>query len=411
MATNGIAIVIPNADFSAKNLGKVTFTPLSNLQALEIVADDIYNHTEAQMQVKYIPAHTHQTGVSWSIISGNAYATIDAETGFVKIAEIANNSTIVVKATSTYNTDISAEKLITVTYATTVNILNSISIEGADNVETEGYTFTINYSPTNTAYKNVIWTIEEGGSLATIDQNGTLTPTGIGVVTIKATSEHDETIYATKTVSVSNVYKQEAIQFRATGNNSSICIDEFIPAEHADMELYCEIYPVLAGNMAPSIDGKKLISGIGYITPYSWENTDGIGFYVEEDGNITAFYGNARKTINASIVLKQIYSVKINKTGIEVNGGKNTSATWDATPETTNKALSFGVGCLYRNTGYVNTGTCRYANIKLNVGGETIHNLKAFQNDEDYGYMDKVTGATYSTSAITNAAYYEQINK
>ena len=49
MATNGIAIVIPNADFSAKNLGKVTFTSLPNLQALEIVADDIYNHTEKML--------------------------------------------------------------------------------------------------------------------------------------------------------------------------------------------------------------------------------------------------------------------------------------------------------------------------------------------------------------------------
>lgn len=410
MATNGIAIVIPNADFSAKNLGKVTFTSLPNLQALEIVADDIYNHTEAQMQVKYIPSHTQMTGVSWSIISGNTYATINVNTGLVKIAENADNSTIIVKATSTYNPSISAEKVITVTYKNTVDIINSISIEGVDNVESGGYTFTINYSPTNTAYKSVIWTIQDGGDFATIDQNGTLTPTGVGVVTIKATSEYDETIYATKTVSVSNVYEQKAIQFRATTNKASLYIDEFVPVEHSDMELYCEIYPMLAGNEASSIDGKKLISSMGYITPYSWENTDGIGFYVEEDGNITAFYGNARKTIDAGIVLKQVYSVKINKNGIEVDGSKHTFATWDVIPETTNAKLAFGIGSIHRKTVYVNTGTCRYANVKMSIGGETIHDLKAFQTD-DFGYLDKVTGTTYSTSAIPNAAYYEQINK
>ena len=409
MAINGIAIVIASADFSALNIGKVTFVGDLKLTGIEVIAEDEYTHTQAQMSVRYIPNTTQQTGVTWRVVSGDSYAKINSLTGLLEILEGANNSTIVVEATSNYNSNIKATKTIVVTYSTAVNILNGITIEGIEEVPKEGYVYSITFDPTNTAYKNVTWSIVEGGEYASINQDGRVTPIGVGSVVIKAVSDYNNNIFATKKITVTNIYQMKAIQFRGTVPNSYILLDEFIPAEHRNMWMECEFYPILAGNVAASKDGKKITAGMGSITPASWTHTDGLAFYVEEDGNLTAFYANTDITIEAGINLKDVVSLRIDSKGVSITKNTTVFTSWAVTPEVTNKALYFGLGAFLFRTALKNTGTCRYSNIKIGIGDELIHNLVAYQTDDDYGYQDKVTGTEYSLKNISNTSYYDYI--
>ena len=65
--------------------------------------------------VTYQPSDTGQTGVSWSITSGAAYASIDSA-GKLTVDPSARADAVTIKATSVHNPAIYATKNITVTY-------------------------------------------------------------------------------------------------------------------------------------------------------------------------------------------------------------------------------------------------------------------------------------------------------
>lgn len=111
----GKAIILSDVNFSSVGLGVVTpyrdnpVTGLNIVSPLEIIGESY------QLGIEYTPVDTTQRGVLWSIVSGSQYASVDND-GNVTISESANNSTIVVKATSTYNSSVNTEKTIVVTY-------------------------------------------------------------------------------------------------------------------------------------------------------------------------------------------------------------------------------------------------------------------------------------------------------
>lgn len=84
--------------------------------ALTISGSATISGQSSQYTVGYTPSNTNQQGVLWSIVSGGTYASIDANTGLLTILSGASASTVVIKATSTTDTNISATKSLTVTY-------------------------------------------------------------------------------------------------------------------------------------------------------------------------------------------------------------------------------------------------------------------------------------------------------
>lgn len=113
----GIAIIIPDVSFSESNIGQVTPTGNKPLVSLSISGNDsvIGREDAALYTVEYNPADTTQRGVVWSIVSGSAYATID-EGGYLTVLQGASGSSVTIRATSSKNGSIYAEKTITVTY-------------------------------------------------------------------------------------------------------------------------------------------------------------------------------------------------------------------------------------------------------------------------------------------------------
>lgn len=108
--------------------------------------------------------------------------------------------------------DFSLKNLGQVTLADTgpeVIPIQGLAINGPTEVNNQENTatYTITYTPLDTTQKGVIWSISTGTDLAVIDQNGNLTVTGTGKITIKAISSRDNTIVATLDATVKQYIK------------------------------------------------------------------------------------------------------------------------------------------------------------------------------------------------------------
>lgn len=113
----GKAIIIPDVSFASSNLGRVTLTNETPLQSLSIIAPTSFTGTTLQLLAEYFPLNTTQRGVTWSIISGGQYATINANTGVLTVLSGAISDNVIIKVASNDATGIETTKTIAVTYS------------------------------------------------------------------------------------------------------------------------------------------------------------------------------------------------------------------------------------------------------------------------------------------------------
>lgn len=109
----GYAKILDGVSFAAKNLGKVTPVQDTSLINLDFKAT-VIGVNKVQCEIIYNPTYTSQKGITWSIVKGSAYATINSNTGAI---DVLGNGTITVKATSTKVLSISCQKELTVIYS------------------------------------------------------------------------------------------------------------------------------------------------------------------------------------------------------------------------------------------------------------------------------------------------------
>lgn len=199
----GIAIITGD-NYSSNNLGVVTFLQNIDVTGLTINCNTTQTGTTFTPTISYTPSTTNQTGVVWSISTGSSYASIDASTGVVTILSGASANTITIVATSTQNSSITASKNVSVTYYVDVNILTAITITGAASINGKTAQYSVSYTPSNTTKTGVTWSVQSGGTYASIDAStGLLTLTSsanASSVVIRATSTQDASIYAEKTI-------------------------------------------------------------------------------------------------------------------------------------------------------------------------------------------------------------------
>lgn len=125
----GVAIIVPGADFRANNLGQVT--PGRTLPLESIAIEGV---SSAYITAKYTavltPTFTSQRSVSWSIVSGSQYATIDNSGNLAVKPNVSGNS-VTIRCTSTQNSSIYAEKTIQV-ISTSVSYFDWLVSDGTD---------------------------------------------------------------------------------------------------------------------------------------------------------------------------------------------------------------------------------------------------------------------------------------
>lgn len=122
----GLAIFVPDINFSG--LGKVTLTGDTAPASIAIDALDSYNSASVQLSVKYSPMNVALRGITWSIVSGGDYASID-NNGKMTINNDASGVDVTVRAVSQADGAVFDEKTITVTYANPVTILEKVTVQ------------------------------------------------------------------------------------------------------------------------------------------------------------------------------------------------------------------------------------------------------------------------------------------
>lgn len=90
----------------------------------------------AEFSAQYTPSDvlSKYRGVTWSIVSGSDYASINQSSGVVTAKDGASSSVVVIRATSSYSTAIYAEKTVAVTYSAGPDISFSDDVGGVINV-------------------------------------------------------------------------------------------------------------------------------------------------------------------------------------------------------------------------------------------------------------------------------------
>lgn len=131
----GYAIIVPGADYRRNNLGQVTPSQESPIQALAITGPTSV-YVSAQFSAVLIPTFTTQRSVVWSIVSGSEYATISSTGELIGAPEITGQS-VTIRCTSAADSSIYAEKTVTVT---TVNIVYKdwVTSDGTDFIYNPG---------------------------------------------------------------------------------------------------------------------------------------------------------------------------------------------------------------------------------------------------------------------------------
>lgn len=118
----GLAIIVNGAAYSGK--GKVTPTKSVPVKAITSITAAETGGNKYLLSATFDPTNTNQTSVRWTFADGSMtiddVATITQNedgTGTLQVLPSANNTSVTIKATSTYNSGISLSKAITVTFS------------------------------------------------------------------------------------------------------------------------------------------------------------------------------------------------------------------------------------------------------------------------------------------------------
>lgn len=141
------------------------------LAGLTVTGPSVVNGTgnAAKFGVTYSPSDTTQRGVRWSITSGSEYASIDEYSGTMTVKSGASASSVRVRATSTANAAIYAEKSVTATYTSSVRRYTltvecptsgaTVAVQNAGSTSATAYTSPMTLEE-NTTVK--IWAYKDG---------------------------------------------------------------------------------------------------------------------------------------------------------------------------------------------------------------------------------------------------------
>lgn len=142
----GKAFVVPNADYSAKNLGRVTPTGTVPIEEITIKGASSVN-TFGKFSATISPIFSTQRGLIWSIESGASYAEID-QNGNLTVLPGTSSAAVTIKCESSSNSDVFATKQVTVT-AGAIVYYDYITTDGTDFVVMPG--LSMKYNSTLTA--------------------------------------------------------------------------------------------------------------------------------------------------------------------------------------------------------------------------------------------------------------------
>ena len=195
----------------------------------------------AQFQVTYSPSNTTQRSITWSVVSGSDYASID-EKGLLTVKEGANGSTVKIRATSKDNSSVYAEKSVTVTYK-----IASVSVTGVSLSKSvlslavgESETLVATVAPERATDRSVTWE-SSSKNVATVNQNGTVRAVAAGSAVIGVRT-NDGGFTARCNLTVAAVVNEYTLTVNCATPGATVKVLEYVAGQSsiADAVTYTE---------------------------------------------------------------------------------------------------------------------------------------------------------------------------
>ncbi len=195
----------------------------------------------AQFQVTYSPSNTTQRSITWSVVSGSDYASID-EKGLLTVKGGANGSTVKIRATSKDNSSVYAEKSVTVTYK-----IASVSVTGVSLSKSvlslavgESETLVATVAPERATDRSVTWE-SSNKNVATVNQNGTVKAVAVGSAVIGVRT-NDGGFSATCALTVAAVVNEYTLTVNCATPGATVKVLEYVAGQSsiADAVTYTE---------------------------------------------------------------------------------------------------------------------------------------------------------------------------
>lgn len=195
----------------------------------------------AQFQVTYSPSSTTQRSITWSVVSGSDYASID-EKGLLTVKGGANGSTVKIRATSKDNSSVYAEKSVTVTYK-----IASVSVTGVSLSKSvlslavgESETLVATVAPERATDRSVTWE-SSNKNVATVNQNGTVKAVAAGSALIGVRT-NDGGFTARCNLTVAAVVNEYTLTVNCATPGATVKVLEYVAGQSsmADAVTYTE---------------------------------------------------------------------------------------------------------------------------------------------------------------------------
>ena len=214
-----------------------------DITGLDILGPSTVNDVSntAQFQVTYSPSNTTQRSITWSVVSGSDYASID-EKGLLTVKGGANGSTVKIRATSKDNSSVYAEKSVTVTYK-----IASVSVTGVSLSKSvlslavgESETLVATVAPERATDRSVTWE-SSNKNVATVNQNGTVKAVAAGSAVIGVRT-NDGGFTARCNLTVAAVVNEYTLTVNCATPGATVKVLEYVAGQSsiADAVTYTE---------------------------------------------------------------------------------------------------------------------------------------------------------------------------
>ena len=287
-----------------------------------------------QLSAVVSPEYATDPSITWSIISGGEFATIDQNGLLTAIAP----GKVTVQAAANDGSGVKATHKVEVEPV----LVNNITISGEKTVKV-GKTIQLSVviKPENAANKSVKWSISKGSSYATIDQNGLLTAIAAGSVTVNVTAQDGSGVSATFKITI-----EEGAMWDGSGTKD----DPFLIRNLQDLMNLQKVtkksgyYFKQVADIDCSSVGNWIVIGDND-NPFR-HNYDGGGYTISNlclDGDAQALFSDVKDSHfkNMNIVnahTKDNHRTEENRTGKYPGSGGSTGA-----------IVGYGSGCSFEN--------------------------------------------------------------
>lgn len=237
--------------------------------------------------------------------------------------------------------------------------VTGISIIGNEVVRGESSQYTISYSPLNTSQRGVVWSVEQGGAYATINQNGLLTilqGASSSAVTIKAVSMHNAEVLATKVLQVTYfkelvpVYKLENKTFTASSPSVINTNKTLMDNVNTKWTLFVDLS---IGEKPSNIPQSELVS------IFKGSDSIGIGYPIYGNGSKFLCFYDGSSTRKLVSIATETWKCAIRRDGETISYSLD-GKTWvnaSTTQGTNTNPLSFGGIINNSSPGYYANGS------------------------------------------------------